>query len=1009
MGAGSALADEEFLRYWWVSPDAPAEKSPRVIRVLGEKGERYEEVYAAETRAELKSEPAILRARLARQTALRKEAVELARQLRESGKSPIVAYEEAWTRVFAENRLAAVGLTLSCWLEDTLARLTAGQQLTEDEKQLILEALLADEDSLEGEAGQELLRRLAEQLRGLGYGLFDTPSLNDELMQRFAEALRYMKPGVAAFRDALFKTHRDRVMYHTLNGYQAPWGAGMGRNLHYHQTPKQVGITEFSGNTQPLQTPGEKPQFTAPGLNDLPGSITDFLATSPPAKGEKAEEENDEEKEDEYQEQEEQVTSSLPPLLSTFSLRAVNPVPVVVTEDETQGDSGSGREGVLRWDSTAGEPAVWDTEQTTAWVDGNGAETPYTAGGSVEFGNGADLNKSVQVADAGVVAGTVAITGSGYHFTGGNIKVTESLTVTGTAGFDRTLDVGANRIQGGTLENVQMQITGEIERPVTQDTVTAHNLITSADGTHAAVLTDVVLYAGTATEYATLHNVAFDGESTLTGYITFEKTQTTEKFISVVAGGKLTLNDLTLDLRGLAMGEDKRIVVNAGGSLYGWSDEAVHFVYSGVTINSAAVKVFKKDADGNIVSGDMGGGDGYITLETTHGGNLYWNGTADDKWNISSEVWSASEERQKNEVFTALSNVYFDKGDACQEISVIQDMVVADFHVREGNYSFNGARIAALGNANFSSGALGLTFNNQLVVQGGLTTSGPGSIDFNGNVTVAKSAELKNATITIGGDMTVVGSLEVNADSLNISGDVSAAQMNITVNGTKSTVSGNLTSTGKITINGTAEQHYMGAVKTQDLIVDPGKKEVYFSHLHVDRLTVGEGASVHVLTASDSVAVSSSEFRDIYLSGTLALDSYGTTYNNGYNVHVQGNNAQLYFGKGTTIDSMTIDGKTTDDSGNVHYHNLVMTVESSNATVNSMRNLGDLTVKTGSLTVKDAESAVHGKLVLDNGKLKLESDNIMAADSGKIQLKNGGRLDIGSTTQTLYARNEAES
>ena len=81
-----------------------------------------------------------------------------------------------------------------------------------------------------------------------------------------------------------------------------------------------------------------------------------------------------------------------------------------------------------------------------------------TAGGSVEFGNGADLNKSVQVADAGVVAGAVAITGSGYHFSGGDIKGTESLSVTGAAGFDSTLDVGANRIQGGTLENVQMQI-----------------------------------------------------------------------------------------------------------------------------------------------------------------------------------------------------------------------------------------------------------------------------------------------------------------------------------------------------------------------------------------------------------------------------------------------------------------------------------------------------------------------------------------------------------------------
>ena len=98
MGAGSALADEELLRYWWVLPDTPAvEQTPRVIRVMGDKGERFEEVYAAETRTDLKSLPAILRARLARQATLRRKAVQLARQLRESGKSPLVAYEEAWT------------------------------------------------------------------------------------------------------------------------------------------------------------------------------------------------------------------------------------------------------------------------------------------------------------------------------------------------------------------------------------------------------------------------------------------------------------------------------------------------------------------------------------------------------------------------------------------------------------------------------------------------------------------------------------------------------------------------------------------------------------------------------------------------------------------------------------------------------------------------------------------------------------------------------------------------
>ncbi|MBR5329950.1 MAG: autotransporter-associated beta strand repeat-containing protein [Akkermansia sp.] len=1005
LGAGSALADEELLRYWWVLPDAPAEKTPRVIRVLGEKGERYEEVYAAETRAELKSQPAILRARLARQAALRKDAMELARQLRESGKSPLVAYEEAWTRVFAENRLSAAGLTLSSWLEEALARMAGGQKLTEEEQQRILEALLADEDSLEGETGQELLRRLADYLLSQGYGIFDIPNVNDELMQRFAEAMRHMGNGVAAYRDALFKTHRDRIMFHSLTGYQAPWGAGMGRGLYYRQKPKQVGTTVSSGNTQLLLSPGENPTFTAPGLNDLPGSVTDFLATAPTTRGEKTEEENDEEKEDEYQEQEEQVTSSLPPLLSTFSLRSVNPVPVVVTEDETPGDGGSGREGVLRWDSTAGEPAVWDTEQATAWVDGNGAETPYTAGGSVEFGNGEDLNKSVQVADAGVVAGAVAITGSGYHFSGGNIKVTESLSVTGAAGFDSTLDVGANRIQGGTLENVQMQITGEISRPVTGDTVTVHNLITSADGTHAAVLTDVALYAGTASEYATLHNIAFDGTSKLMGYVTFEKIQAPGK-ISVVDGGELTLENLTFDLRGLAMGTKTLIAGGNADTLKNWDAEHVQFVYSGVQVNSAAV--------------DLTQGEGVLVLSFDHEGNLYWTGATDKMWDTSSANWSSSATSgATSEAFSALSNVYFgDGGNAANRvITVTQDMVVAKLGVTAGGYSFSGARVAVLGDATLNPGAGAVTFNGQLVVQGNLTTGGDGSVSLLGATHIVGSATFSSLTTTIAGDMIVDGKLNVTSGNLKISGNVEAEEMEFVVNSDAASVevSGNLTvgteddDVGKITIGGAAKQQFTGTVTAKDLTVKGG--DVYFSRLQVDYLTVGKDATVHVQTSSNSGAVSSSVFPEIDLSGTLALDAPGgATYNHKYDVHVQDDAARLVFGTGSTIEDLQIVGMV-DNSGSSAYTDLLIEAMSRSATVTSMKDLGTLTVNTGSLTVQNAQGAVHGDLILDKGKLKLGagSDNIMASDSGAVYLQYGSSLDIGSTTQTLYARNEAES
>ncbi len=896
-----------------------------------------------------------------------------------------------------------------------LARLAAGQQFTEEELQLILEALLEDDDSLEDEAGQELLRRLAEHLRAMGYGLFDVPTVNDELMQRFAEAMRHKGSGVGAYRDALFKTHRDRIMFHSLTGYLAPWGAGMGRNLHYHQTPRPVGVTESSGNTWPLLTPGGRPPFTAPGLNALPGSVTDFLATSPPAKGEKDGEESDEEKEDEYQEQDEseQVASSLPPLMNTFSLRSAAPASRTITDDATPGSGTTGRDGFLHWDSSAGEPAVWDTEQTPVWVDGQGGETLYLAGSSVEFGNGADLNKSVQVADAGVEAGTVVISGDGYHFTGGNIKVTERLNVTGAARFDSRLDVGASLIQGGTLENVQMQITGEISRPVTGDTVTVHNLISSADGTHAAVLTDVALYAGTATEYATLHNVAFAGDSSLTGYITIEKTQS-QREIGVATGSTLTVNNATFDLRGMTSGP-KVLIVNGAldntsvaftlpagmsglrGELKGW--DTVKFVYSGIAVNDAVL-------DTSVA--------GMVTLRGSHDGNLYWNGVADDKWNPGSANWSSSAALEGQETFTALSNVYFGAGNAVnRDITVTQDMVVMNLDVTDGGYSFGGARVAVLGDASlrFDSGVV--DFRNQLVIQGNLDAAGSGSLQLSDAATVAGNAALNNLSTTIAGDMTVVGNLEVNADTLNISGNVSASQMNITVNAgspasenkkDKNTVSGNLTAEGAIVIGGTAELHCTGVVSAGALTVGTEQNDVYFSHLHVGSLTVGEDAHVHVQTASDSVAVSSSSMPDIYLSGTLSLDSYGATYDRGYDVHVENDAARLRFGTGCTIDNLNIIGQQ-DASG---YTDVGIEVQSLSATVTKMQDLGNLSVETGSLTVKNAAGAVHGKLILDNGKLKLGegSDNIMAGDSGAIQLKNGGRLDIGKTSQTLSDNND---
>ena len=1142
IGAGAAVADEELLRYHWVLPAEVPGDAYRTIRVQGEKGERYEEVYAEETMAALKQHPAIREARLARQAALRKEALELAQQLREAGKDPLVAYEEAWVQVYSRNWLHNAGLSGSCKLEDMLTRLAdegGEQELTDEEVQWLLEALLEDDDRLENEAGLELLRRLAAQLRLRGYGLsLYAPGVNDELMKQFADALQHHPDSMGAYRDALFKTHRDRIVTHTLTGYAAPWGMGVSASRHYRQAPLQVETTTASGNTQaPDQTgavSGETlHETTGTGQVEIPGAVSDFLATAPNLSEEKeAEQEEDTET---GEKTETTVAEASPmPMMRAFSMRSAAPVGYTLTRSDA--DSGEqGTTDTLYWNSHTADSGIWDTAQTQVWLDAGGSEMSYTAGSHVEFGEGTGLNKNVQIAEEGVEADAVTITGSGYQFSGGSLKVLESLSTTASASIgsslvigstsspltidvegsstlsvanldtcsiqdeDRqtwehgsftktgsgtlsitsavrgiisgmivqegelhlgdavTLDVGANRITGGSLENVQMLITGDIRRPFTGDTVTVHNLISSADGESAGVLRNVTLNAGTSTEYATLHNIVFAGQSSLTGYITFEKIQATGE-ISVAEGSKLTVNNLTFDLRGLAMGE-KTLIVNEGGTLEGWNAKNVHFVYSGVKVNSAAVNVFENT--------------GVISFSDDHKGNLYWNGADDNMWNISSANWSSTDDGAGREAFTALSNVYFGElatdeapeagddaadddselgdeiadaggvpgddaaGDSPEmddaivdnkcEISVVQDMVVAKLGVTAGGYSFIGARVAVLGNASLNPGEGDVTFNNQLVVQGSLSTAGPGSVSLKGAVTIAGNADFQSLTTTIAEDMTVGGKLTVASGgdgsdgSLTITGNVTAKEMELAVragapsDNTLVNVSGNLSvgNDGLITIGGTAKQQYTGVVTAGKLVVNTTENDVSFSRVHVGKLTVGAGATVHMQTSADSVAVSSSDFPVVDLYGSLVLDGRDATYNRGYTVNVLNEQyddgtlipARLIFGSGTTIGNLKIIGKR--DDNDTRYPNVAIEVHSSSATVTGIQNLGDLTVEEGSLTVNKAGGAVHGKLILDNGKLHLgaDSDEIMASGSGEIYLKNGGRLDIGKTIQTLSAGN----
>ena len=734
----------------------------------------------------------------------------------------------------------------------------------------------------------------------------------------------------------------------------------------------------------------------------------------------------------------------------------------------------------LYWDSVADESAVWDTVNTSAWVDKNSVKTTFATGSQVVFGEGAELNKSVQIAPEGVSVSSVEISGSGYQFSDGELIVENSLvaaesatihsalvmgsstspltievadgkvletnklgtpftehngvhshtagafhktgagtlSVTGAVpgliteavvqegklqlGSGVALDVGANEITGGTLENVEMLISGEINRPVSGDVATAHNVITSADGVNPAVLTNVTLHAGTTTEYATLQNVSFAGASTLRGYITFEKTQR-QRDMSVAAGGSLTVDNVCFDLHGLSSGEKVLIVNNAvdssSGTLTGWN--TAKFVYSGITVNRAAV-------DTSVA--------GVVTINREHSGNLYWNGTEDAKWGSGDANWSTQPDGSGSEVFTSLSNVYFGADAANRDITVVQDLVVMDFNLSGGDYSFSGGRIATLGDATVNTGTEDtVTFNDLLVVQGNMTTSGQGTLELLGATTVVKDLTLGTDHINVGADLTVLGKFSVNAGSLTLAGNVTAQEMNIAVSAGEKVgnsyneplvnVSGDLSvgESGQITIGGTAEQHYLGVVRAGDLTVNTQEHDVYFDHLHVGSLTVGAGAAVHVQTATAAVAISSSEFPVINLSGTLALDAHGVTYDRGYEVNVLDDAAALSFGTDCTIANLSIYGKV-DESG---YKNLSIASHSRSATVEHMENLRNLSFSSGSVTVKNSTHAVHGELSLNNSKLNLGegSDDFMAKDSKNIVLTNASVLNIGSTTQHISADN----
>lgn len=329
----SQAHEQAVMNYWWVRPEGAPAHASRVVRVLGEKGEHSEEVYTLDRQARLENSPVVMQARLERQEMLRREAMALVKKLKAEGKSPVVAYEEAWTRVYKNHWLTANWQLGSSKLEDMLLRMSAENQseLTAEEQQWVLEALLENDDRLETKAGRELLRRLTQRLRALGYGKFYSPNAaNDQVMKRFADALSTGMDSMAAYREAMFTTHRNRVGQHSLRGYVAPWGIRVG-GPRYHQAPLKVGTTAGSASgldAALAANPQPGNQLTAPGLNDVSAAEKDFLAVSP-----EDEKKEKNEQEDELVKQEGTTTSSSAsamaaapaPMMRSFSLRAAAP------------------------------------------------------------------------------------------------------------------------------------------------------------------------------------------------------------------------------------------------------------------------------------------------------------------------------------------------------------------------------------------------------------------------------------------------------------------------------------------------------------------------------------------------------------------------------------------------------------------------------------------------------------------------------------------------------------
>lgn len=348
LGMGTAAGQEVLLDYWCVGVDekSAGQDLTRVLRVAGDKGERYVPVYE-----KLHSHPLVVQARTALNTRLRNKALRLSCQYRTAGMSPKAAYERAWAEVY-ERFQSQVSLVEA---KEALAQLAARTQAvgasvsaSDAEVVRVLQMLVQHEELLETEDARTLLDYFSWQhveRESLLVNQLGPEWSNDALMVLFADAMVHGMKGANAFRDAQFKLNRERIVHHELTGYLAPWGAGMGGRISYRQAPRRKVIAA-----------------TTLGSGTLKNTLPD----------------EDEKKKQQEQEEEKKVTST--------SGEAENngPKPVYMGPPSGGGD-GPMRFTMMRAAAPeAGSPEAGEISDYTYTWNGAGTNNIWSAAGSAE-------------------------------------------------------------------------------------------------------------------------------------------------------------------------------------------------------------------------------------------------------------------------------------------------------------------------------------------------------------------------------------------------------------------------------------------------------------------------------------------------------------------------------------------------------------------------------------------------------------------------------------------------